>query len=234
MSLAMTHDDWRSVYLGGLGRYSGQRGAGNADGSYRPGLGIVNDLEGIAAEWAFSLLCGIAPRIEDFVLRIPLWERLRGPTGGELTDVLGCEIRATQHPEGRLFVHKDSSRDGEKKLDTTFVLAIVDMSYFYPDTSFRTGGAELDAQLLARDIPYYTGNIRFPGWCLGRDAKEKFTAMAHPEYHVRQEHLKPMSALAGKLGFVTSEEESLASLFEDAFTILKNCPTRFDRGWGPL
>jgi hypothetical protein len=198
ITVTLNDDDLAFSYRCGLARYQSQRNGRNYDAAFRNGHGARNDIEGAIAEAAFALLCGVELAHDNMVLVLPEWCRARGPSGGMLTDVQGVEIRATKWKTGGLFIHKNSSRDGAQKLNTTFVLALVDEWYYYPDTTFKTGDPAIDEGLAERKIPLYGHEVVFAGWCLGHEANEVFEGCTHQDFRVPQDKLHPMIELAPK------------------------------------
>jgi hypothetical protein len=199
--VTLTDEDRALAYRCGDARYRSQRNGGNHDPAFRPGEGARNDIEGVLAEIAFSLMCGVVPN--ELVMSIPEWERRRGVDGGQLTDVFDVEIRATIYKNGRLPIHKNTSRDGAAKQNNPFVLGVVDSSHFYTGqkghwTKFTTGDPALDALIASDKLKFYDPEVRFSGWCYGHEVKESHW-VAHwsrPEYGVPQEDLHKMAELA--------------------------------------
>lgn len=180
----LTDADLAAVYQTARARYEENRKSANADGAFRSGMAEKIDIEGLLGEYAFCLLGGELPKESDLVLPFSEWTVRRGVNGGELTDFRGAEIRATTWPNGGIFVHKDGTRDGEKKLDAVFILAVVkNLAPF----------AGKDAQ------PHYSRRVVFKGWCFGRDATNIRQDVVSPEYFVEQRNLHPMGQLADKL-----------------------------------
>ena len=196
-------EDARRAYSTGKARYLSQRKAKTYDGVWRDdGPVYLPDIEGVLAEIAFWLLCGMEPP-KDIVLTHPEWERQRG-AGGELLDVLGNEIRATVNKPGRIIVHRKNAQDKDKNKDEVpFVLANISRWPVYPDQGFSTGDPELDALLGTRpgDLQRYDTKVVFSGWAYGREATEDFQGMRHPdtvvpEGKVRRMDEEPEGALA--------------------------------------
>lgn len=217
ITVALTNEDLALCYRSGVERYLSQRGRGGfKDGAYRKGEHARNDIEGIIAEVAFWYLCGIEPDPTMLVRPITEWKGARGETGGQLTDVLGVEIRATRHKNGRLFVHKGSQRDGDPKLDTPFLLAFVDAWPYYESSGFSTGNDKIDAMLMHQELPHYLaagdyqGRVLFIGWGYGREANGFFDGMVHPEHFIPPESFRPMTQLAeGRFTMPKSEFDQL-------------------------
>lgn len=200
LTITLNDEDLALAYRAGFARYTTQRQGGNHDAAFRRGQGARNDIEGVLGEIAFWLLCGYLPP-QELVLALPEWKRLRGPDGGCLTDVFDTEVRATWHRDGMLPIHRDSSRDGEAKRDTPFVLAVLDWITYYPETGFSTGDPRIDA-LLGKDpdrnLMHYQQEVRFPGWFRGSEVKDEHyrTWWPKPDYGIEQRELHPMSELA--------------------------------------